>query len=704
MIGGWCRRPLPGLRDVDADAAARRCVVWTPPPPAELSEEDDGDATVAAVAAARAAVATRGRGAIAAVAEAADAGAQRGAAEAAAALAMWRGDVGGALAVLTEADALTGDFVSISAMAGRDVWEAATRAYAAQLQRRGDAQMAALQYLAIHDVEAAVRALSSARLWADAAALSAARLLPAHPLVATTRAAAAAEAEGKGQFEAAGEGFLAAKQPERAVRALCRRAGAPLARAAAAAVAVRSGGVGAAEAYAVLHHAAESAATHEWPQADRTLVSWLAACSASSSPSPLIAAEEVDTIDPTIPAAAPATAMALRLVLLTERALVLFHRHLTRAPLAAPAAAHDGVATLVTELAMIRNTDTQRRAVGPIEHSGRSFDEFDAWVDGLHVDTDELIRDTRAARAVLRFVHGLWACGVDDPLEALLPQPVDAVGALRVLAGANLTTYRHTEQPRLRLATAVAAAVGAFVYTTTTTTTTTVAGGGVAFLPPGLQAARAWIERAAAEGDAGLGAAVDDATVVAETEAVEWVGSPAVRLFCPRLLRHATQGGGWERLAGSSTSPAWIHPLVTLEAWWALCDEWRSTRGASFTAAAAPAASAALRQALLQPRFAIARALRSCLAALAASVRSLRQSGGGETEALTLTLSVVQDDGEEADGCGGGGERVVVTVTEAVGAADVGSSPLMADGPVVQLGEWPELHAEVDVPSAQCLR
>lgn len=44
-------------------------------------------------------------------------------AEQAAALAIWRGDVGLAIALLVKSNALTADFVSLSMLAGRDAWQ-----------------------------------------------------------------------------------------------------------------------------------------------------------------------------------------------------------------------------------------------------------------------------------------------------------------------------------------------------------------------------------------------------------------------------------------------------------------------------------------------------------------------------------------------------------------------------------------------------
>eukprot|EP00884_Botryococcus_braunii_P021524 jgi/Botrbrau1/8055/Bobra.13_2s0024.1 len=70
------------------------------------------------------------------------------AAHQAAALHMWRGDVGAALATVIAADALTADFVSLSVSAGRSAWVATTRAYATKLEQQGELHMAALHLIA----------------------------------------------------------------------------------------------------------------------------------------------------------------------------------------------------------------------------------------------------------------------------------------------------------------------------------------------------------------------------------------------------------------------------------------------------------------------------------------------------------------------------------------------------------------------------
>lgn len=65
------------------------------------------------------------------------AGAKQAAAHRRAALQLWGGDVGAALATVTQADALTADFVALAAGAGPRAWAAAARAYAHKLQMQG---------------------------------------------------------------------------------------------------------------------------------------------------------------------------------------------------------------------------------------------------------------------------------------------------------------------------------------------------------------------------------------------------------------------------------------------------------------------------------------------------------------------------------------------------------------------------------------
>ncbi len=158
------------------------------------------------------------------------------AAERAATLALFRGDVGAAAEVLLAADALTAEFVSAAAGAGHAAWARLTAAFAARLEARGEAHAAAVQWLALHDVRAAVGVLRRAGLARDALVLATARLLRDDALLPLLRAELGAAEENSGACEQAALCYLAAGQPHAAARALGRRDGTPAAAEAAAAL------------------------------------------------------------------------------------------------------------------------------------------------------------------------------------------------------------------------------------------------------------------------------------------------------------------------------------------------------------------------------------------------------------------------------------------------------------------------------------
>lgn len=147
------------------------------------------------------------------------------AAERAATLALFRGDVGAAAEALIAADALSGEFVSAAAGAGHAAWAHLTAAYAGQLEARGEPHLATLQWLALHDVRTAVGVLRRAGLARDALVLATARLLPDDALLPLLRAELGAAEESSGAYEGAALCYVAAGQAQAAVRVLGRRSG-----------------------------------------------------------------------------------------------------------------------------------------------------------------------------------------------------------------------------------------------------------------------------------------------------------------------------------------------------------------------------------------------------------------------------------------------------------------------------------------------
>jgi len=144
-------------------------------------------------------------------------------AQRAAALALWTGDVGGCIQILTDSEALTADFVSFSAAAGRAAWAAVSRAYAAQLEKLGEVHLAALHLLSIGNPSAACAVYSRAGMAREAATLAAARLPASDPEARRLRGVYAGKLEAKGEFELAAGHYLAAREWSKATGALKSR-------------------------------------------------------------------------------------------------------------------------------------------------------------------------------------------------------------------------------------------------------------------------------------------------------------------------------------------------------------------------------------------------------------------------------------------------------------------------------------------------
>eukprot|EP00898_Chlorokybus_atmophyticus_P004873 jgi/Chlat1/5387/Chrsp35S05218 len=206
-------------------------------------------------------------------------------------LSIWRGDVRTAIEMLLKANALTGDWVSVSVSAGRSAWEQVSRAYAQVLEERGELHSAVMHLLAVQDVHAAVNVYRRAGLFRDALAVAAARLLPADPLVAQVHQEQAADFEKKGEYEKAAASYVAAKQPLQAVHALSRRQDkASLKGAAVLAVRLQAAQQlyinNSALQYVICQYASACQAADEWDEAQNILNAW-AACSDEAAASAL---------------------------------------------------------------------------------------------------------------------------------------------------------------------------------------------------------------------------------------------------------------------------------------------------------------------------------------------------------------------------------------------------------------------------------
>jgi WD40 repeat protein len=145
-------------------------------------------------------------------------------AQRAAAVSLWSGDVGSAIKVLIENDALTADFVSFSAAAaGRGAWEAASRAFAFILEERGEPHLAVLHLTSIGDPAAACKVYTRAGMAREAASFAAAKLPPRHSLVFETRSVYASQLEGRGDFERAAAQYITSENWSKAIEMLQKR-------------------------------------------------------------------------------------------------------------------------------------------------------------------------------------------------------------------------------------------------------------------------------------------------------------------------------------------------------------------------------------------------------------------------------------------------------------------------------------------------
>lgn len=90
-------------------------------------------------------------------------------------LAYWRGDYALAMERFFSAGCINAAMVNLAAGAGRSAWEQATKSYAGLLERQGQVQMAALQLLAIGDLEGATKTLQRQKLEQDSNMLAAVR-------------------------------------------------------------------------------------------------------------------------------------------------------------------------------------------------------------------------------------------------------------------------------------------------------------------------------------------------------------------------------------------------------------------------------------------------------------------------------------------------------------------------------------------------
>eukprot|EP00963_Diacronema_lutheri_P004682 scaffold350_cov333-Pavlova_lutheri.AAC.35 len=105
------------------------------------------------------------------------------------ALAYWRGDYALAMERFFSEGCVNAAMVNLAAGAGRSAWERATKSYASLLEKKGQVQMAALQLLAIGDVEGATKMLRRRNLEQDSKMLAAVKgLADSTPFVSNSDA------------------------------------------------------------------------------------------------------------------------------------------------------------------------------------------------------------------------------------------------------------------------------------------------------------------------------------------------------------------------------------------------------------------------------------------------------------------------------------------------------------------------------------
>ena len=141
------------------------------------------------------------------------------AAERVACAAVFRGDFAGAARTLFASTdgPIPSDFFAALVGGGFDAFRAATEVQASRLEAAGEHQRAALALLGVHETRLAIAALKRGGFVRDAAALAAARLHPADPLLSETRRELATEEERRGGAEAAAKAHLASGRPAAAV-------------------------------------------------------------------------------------------------------------------------------------------------------------------------------------------------------------------------------------------------------------------------------------------------------------------------------------------------------------------------------------------------------------------------------------------------------------------------------------------------------
>ncbi|KAI8485197.1 Gem-associated protein 5 [Branchiostoma belcheri] len=137
-------------------------------------------------------------------------------------LAVWRGDIVGALQLARQHGQLSDWLVAMAPLAGHDIWLQTVQDYAQQLCGQDQHYKAVTFLLACHKVHQAIALLKNNKMFREAVALAKARLPPHDPVILDLYEAWATELQ-KDHYEQAAKCYLAMQQPCDAVAVLARR-------------------------------------------------------------------------------------------------------------------------------------------------------------------------------------------------------------------------------------------------------------------------------------------------------------------------------------------------------------------------------------------------------------------------------------------------------------------------------------------------
>lgn len=96
---------------------------------------------------------------------------------------MWKGNISEVLTQIVDGGQIDASWLSLSPLAGMEVWRAMTKYYAFQLAEKGEYHQAVLHYLAINCVYEAVDVYKRAEMFNEAITLAKIRLPSHDPII-----------------------------------------------------------------------------------------------------------------------------------------------------------------------------------------------------------------------------------------------------------------------------------------------------------------------------------------------------------------------------------------------------------------------------------------------------------------------------------------------------------------------------------------